>query len=51
MGEMRKVYNILVVKHERSTPLGRYRHRWKNSIKMYMTEIALEGGLNLSGSG
>jgi hypothetical protein len=33
MGEMRNMYNILVVKPERKSPPGRPRHGWEDNIK------------------
>jgi hypothetical protein len=38
MREMRNVYNILVGKPERKRPLGRYKHRWKDDIRMDLRE-------------
>jgi hypothetical protein len=32
MGEMRNVYNILVVKREGKRPLGKPRRRWKDNV-------------------
>jgi hypothetical protein len=34
MREKSNVYETLVGKPEGKGPLGRHRHRWKNSIKM-----------------
>jgi hypothetical protein len=36
---MRNAYNILDGKPEGKSPLGRRRHRWKDSIRMYLSEI------------
>jgi hypothetical protein len=34
MGEERKVYKVLVGKHEGRRPLGRPRHRWEDGVRM-----------------
>jgi hypothetical protein len=39
MGEVRGVYNILVVRPEGRRPLGRSRRRWEDNIKMDLREI------------
>jgi hypothetical protein len=39
MGEMRKVYKVLLGKTERKRPLGRPRRRWENGIRMDLREI------------
>jgi hypothetical protein len=36
---MRNVYKILAGKPERSQPVRRPRHRWKDNIKMDLMEI------------
>jgi hypothetical protein len=43
IGEMRKVYNILVRKTERKSPLGTPRCTRQNNIKMDLKEIPWEG--------
>jgi hypothetical protein len=43
MGEGRGVYRILVGRPERKRPLGRPRHRWEDNIKMYPSEIGIDG--------
>jgi len=40
MGERRDVYRVLVGKSEGKRPLGRYRRRWENNIKMDFQEVA-----------
>jgi hypothetical protein len=49
MGEERKVYRVLVGKHEGKRPLGRLRHRWEDGIRMNLTEVGLGGGCVWSG--
>jgi hypothetical protein len=45
-GEMRKAYNILVVKSESMRPLGRPKHRWTDKIKTVLRKIGLwRGGM------
>jgi hypothetical protein len=39
MGEKRSAYKVLVGKPEGKGPLGRYRRRWEDSIKMDLKEI------------
>jgi hypothetical protein len=39
MGEGRKVYRVLVGKPEGKRPLERQRRRWKNGIRMDLSEI------------
>jgi hypothetical protein len=39
MGERRGVYRVLVGKPEGTTPLGRPRLRWEDSIKMDLQEV------------
>jgi hypothetical protein len=43
MGEERKVYKVLVGKPERKRPLGRPRRRWKDGIRMDLSEIGRVG--------
>jgi hypothetical protein len=43
MGEERKVYKVLVGKHEGKRPLGRPRRRWEDGIRMDLREIGLGG--------
>jgi hypothetical protein len=43
MGEMRDAYRDLVGKPERRRPLGRFRHRWEENIKMYFREVGWGG--------
>jgi hypothetical protein len=38
----RNIYRILVGKPEGKRPLGRYRRRWEDNIKMDLTNIGLE---------
>jgi len=42
IGEMRKVYNILVGKPKRNRPLGRPRHRWDDNARRDLREILWE---------
>jgi len=39
MGERRDVYRILVGKPEGKRPLGRYRVRWEDNIKIDLQEV------------
>jgi hypothetical protein len=41
MGQERKVYKVLVGKHEGKSPLGRPRRRWEDGIRMDLREIGL----------
>jgi len=41
--EMRIANNIVVGKHEGKRPLGRYKHRWEDNIRMDLREIGWEG--------
>jgi hypothetical protein len=41
MGEMRKVYRLLVGKPEGKRPLGRPRRRWIDNIKMDLLEMGV----------
>jgi hypothetical protein len=43
MGDERKVYKVLVGKHEGKRPLGRPRRRWEDGIRMDVREIGLGG--------
>jgi hypothetical protein len=43
MGEVRKVYKVLVGKPEEKRPLGRPRRRWEDGIRMDLREIILRG--------
>jgi hypothetical protein len=43
MGEEKKMYNLLVGKPERKSPLGRPRRRWEDGIRMDLREIGLGG--------
>ena len=39
MEERRGVYRVLMGKHEGKRPLGIYRRRWENNIKMDLQEV------------
>jgi hypothetical protein len=39
MGEMRKIYNILVGKPEKKRPLGKPRCRWEKNIRLNLIKI------------
>jgi hypothetical protein len=43
MGEGRGVYRVLVGRPEGKRPLERPRRRWKDSIKMDLREIGIDG--------
>jgi hypothetical protein len=43
VGEERKVYKVLVGKHEGRRPLGRPRRRWEDGVRIDLSEIGLEG--------
>jgi hypothetical protein len=43
IGEGRGVYRVSVGRPEGKRPLGRPRHRWKNNIKMELTETGIDG--------
>jgi hypothetical protein len=43
MGEVRKVYKVLVGKPEGKRPLGRPRGRWEDGIRMDLRVIGLGG--------
>jgi hypothetical protein len=40
---MRNAYGILVEKPEGKKPLGRYRRRWEDNIKLHLREIGWGG--------
>jgi hypothetical protein len=42
MGEGRGVYRVLVGRPEGKRPLGRYRRRWEDNIKMDLREIGTD---------
>jgi hypothetical protein len=42
MIDIRNAHKILVGKPERERPLGRYRHKWKDSIRMDLRETRWE---------
>jgi hypothetical protein len=42
-GEGRKLYKVLVGKHEGESPLRRLRHRWEDGIRLDLREIGWEG--------
>jgi hypothetical protein len=44
MGEGRGVYRVLVGKPEGKRPLGRPRCKWKDSIKLDLRVIEVDGG-------
>ena len=43
MGERRGIYRVLVGKPKGKRPLGRSRHRWEDSIKIYLQEVGCGG--------
>jgi len=45
-GKRRGAYRFLVGKPEGMRPLGRPRHRWKDSIKMELQEVGWGLGLD-----
>lgn len=47
-GRDEKQYKVLVRKTEVKRPLGRFRHRWDDNIKMYLNEVGC--GLDSFGS-
>jgi hypothetical protein len=52
MGKERKVYKVLVVKHEGKRPLGRPRCRWEDGVRMDLKRDWLGVcGLDSTGSG
>jgi hypothetical protein len=40
MGEERKVYKVLVGKPEGKRPLGRWRHKWEDGIRMDLRDFS-----------
>jgi hypothetical protein len=50
VGEDRKVYKVLMGKHEGKRPLGRPRRRWEYGIRMDLREIGCES-VGSTGSG
>jgi hypothetical protein len=42
MRKMRNAYKILVGRPEGNSPLGRYRCRWEDNIRMDLVEIGWE---------
>jgi len=42
MGEMRNIYNILIGKPDKKTPLRRPKHRWED-IRMDFRKVGWEG--------
>jgi hypothetical protein len=42
MGEGRGVYRVLFGRPESKSPLGRPRHKWKDSIKIDLREIGID---------
>jgi hypothetical protein len=42
MREGRGVYRVLVGKPEEKRPLGRFRRRWEDSIKMDLQEVGCD---------
>jgi hypothetical protein len=38
---MRNTFKILVNKHEENTSLGRPRHRWEDSLPIFLIEMAM----------
>jgi hypothetical protein len=52
IGEERKVYRVLVGKHEGKRPLGRSRRRWEDENRMDLRDIGLGCcGVDQVGSG
>jgi hypothetical protein len=43
MGERRGVYRVLVGKSEGKRPLGRFRRRWEDNIKMDLQKVECGG--------
>jgi hypothetical protein len=43
MGQMKNIYNILLVKPERKRPVGRPRRRWKYNNRMDHRVIGWKG--------
>jgi hypothetical protein len=44
-GDKRHVYRVLVQRPERKRPLGRPRRRWKDNIKMDVSDVE-SGGMD-----
>jgi hypothetical protein len=42
-GVKRTTFRVLVVKMEGKRPLGRFRHRWEDNMKMELKEIGWGG--------
>jgi hypothetical protein len=51
MGEKRFAYKLSVGTPEGRRPLGKYRRRWEDNIKMELREVGKGHGLDRSGSG
>jgi hypothetical protein len=51
MGEVRKVYMVLVGKPKERRLLGRLRHTWEDGIKMTVEDWLGGCGVNSPGSG
>jgi hypothetical protein len=47
-GERKDAYRVLVGKPDGMRPLGRFRYRWEDNIKMYLRELGC-GGIELVG--
>jgi hypothetical protein len=45
MGERRGAYRVLVGKPEGKRPLGRFRRRWEDNIKMDLQEVGWRGSM------
>jgi len=39
LGESRRLYRVLVGKHEEKRPFGRPRRRWEDNIKVDLQEV------------
>ena len=50
-GGKRGVYRILVGKPDGKRPLGRFRHRWEDNIKLDLQEVGYELSRSVSGQG
>ena len=48
-GEKKVADRVLVGKPEGRRPLGRYRRRWEDNIKVDLQELGWENGLDWSG--
>jgi hypothetical protein len=42
VGERRDLYEVLMGKPDGKRPLGRPRHRWEDSFKMYLQEVGMD---------